>query len=231
MALADFRLIVTDKLRDTAAVVTGPEKDRAILEAVRDYASKVKPRRRVQTITGDGASFTFALASDFQEGLSSIEQIEHPVDEQDPQYLDSDDYRLYRDPATAVLKLRVTAMVLAVAEKAYVHYTADHTVNDAGVDTVPPPAREPIASKAAAILLRQLAARASNTADSTLGADSIDRLSQVDKYLSVAAVLDKEYARAFGITAGVAPASAIKDLDVDMQDGAGERFFHSRRFR
>lgn len=231
MALADFRLIVTDKIRETAAVVADPEKGRAILEAVRDYARKVKPRRRVQTITGDGASFTFALATDFEEGLSSVEQIEHPVDEQDPQYLDSDEYRLYRDPVTGMLKLRVTAMVLAAAEKAYVHYTAVHVVNDGGTDTVPVTAREPIGSKAAAILLRQLAARASQTTDATLSAESVDHLGQVDRYLAVAAVLDKEYARAFGITEGVAAASAIKDLDVDLQDGQGTRFFHSPRFR
>lgn len=231
MSLTDFRAIVTDKLRETASLVDAVQKDRAIQEALVDYVRHGHPRRRIQTLTGDGAAFTFALASDFEEGLSTLERIEHPVDRQDPEFLDEDDTMLYRDPTTGAVKLRFRNLVLGVGVKAYVHYTARHAVNDSGQDTVPVPDREPIASKAASILFRQLAAYAAQTTQSTIGADSVDRLSQVDRYLALARSLESEYATTFGITSGIAAASAVVDLDVDLAEGWGDRFFHGRRWR
>jgi hypothetical protein len=227
MALADFQALVTDKLRETASLVDAPQKTRAIQEAVKDYSRKVQARHRVSTITGDGALFTFALPAGFEEGMSSIERIEYPVDQQEPEYLDAEEYVLRRDPATGVLQIRFISLVLGTGKKAYVEYTTPHALTDAGEDSVPPSAREPIACKATAILLRQLAAYAAQGTQSTLAADVVDRGSQVEQYLSLASALEGQYTRAFGISDGIAAASAVADLDVTPEWG-GDRFFHSR---
>ncbi len=227
MARADYQALVTDKLRETASLVTDPQKDRAITEAVKQYSRKVRPRRRSATLTGNGSAFTFALPTDFEEGFSTIESVEHPVDKQEPEYLDGDEWTLYRDATTGVLKFRFLSRVLANSAKAYLNYTTTHVVNDLGVDTVPVADREPVACKATAMLFRQLAAYAAQTMQSTLTADSVDRLSQVDRYLALARDLEEEYARILGITEGIAAASAVADLDVTPQFGF-DRFFHSR---
>jgi hypothetical protein len=227
MALADYVALVTDKLRETAALVSGPQKEAAVQEAVKDYSRKVRPRRRVQIITGTGSAHTFALASDFEEGFSSIDSIENPVDRQEPEYLDADETMLYRDSATGVLKLRFISKVPSNGEKAYVAYTTRQVVNDAGVDTVAIGDRESIACKATAILLRQLATYASQVTRATIGAEIVDRLQQVDVYLRLAKELEDSYATTLGIPDELPAASAVADLDVTPEYG-GDRFFHSR---
>src|SRR5262245_59297072 len=127
MALSDIRTLVEERVRETAGLITPPQMERAIQAAVKAY-SRVRERVRVQTITGNGVAVTFALATDFEEGLSRILDIEQPVDKQIPEYLDASDYRLYRDPTTGVLKLRFLTMTLGNTIKAYVTYTVRHTV-------------------------------------------------------------------------------------------------------
>ncbi len=230
--LADFRALVGQKLRDTAGIVTETERETAIQEAVRLY-SRVRPQHKVQTITGNGTAFDFALASDFEEGFSRIESIEYPVDKQIAEYLDAnEDYRLRRDVTTGVLKLRLLSMVLANAAKAYVSYTLRHTISGT-TDTVPVADRDAVAGLGAALCARQLSAYYAQSSDSTIGADSVGYRTKSQEYEAVAKALEATYRRHLGITDEdmVAAASAIGDLDVDLAEGAGDRFFHGRRWR
>lgn len=232
MALVDFVQLVTDKLRETASVVDTAQKERAIAEAVKDYSRKVRPRYRVQTVTGDGSAHTFALATDYEEGFSTLGKVENPVDKQEPEYLDADDVELYRDVTTGVLKLRFVSKVLANGEKAYVNYTARHSVTDGNpaTDTVPVADRDGICCKATAILFRQLAAHYAQLAAPTLGADVVDRSAQSARYIELARMFDEQYATSLGIPDELAAASAVADLDVSPQYG-GDRFWHSRLHR
>jgi hypothetical protein len=233
MSLSDIRQVVEERVRDTAGIITPAQRGRAIDDAVTAY-SRVRPRPRIQTITGDGIAVTFALAADFEESVSRITAIEYPVDRQEPEFLDASDYQLYRDPTTAVLKLRLLSMVLGSGVKAYLSYPARHILNEGGTppnDTIPVADRGAVAYKAASILFRELAGYAAQTTQATLTADSVDRLSQVERYLALAKECDGQYARALGMTLdGVAAASVAGDLDVDMAWG-GDRFFHPRRWR
>lgn len=233
MALSDYVAIVNDKLRDTAGKISALARQTAIGEAVKEY-SIVRPRRRVQTVTGDGSAFLFDLATDFEEGFSSLSAIEHPVDQQEPQYLDADDYVLTRAPATGLLQLRLRSLVLEVSGLAYVQYTARHVMNDnAGGDTIILADRDAVASLATAICARQLATYYAQTSDPTLGADVATFQTRWSNYLQLAKDLEGVYRAHLGITdeSPTAGASAIGDLDVAMADGEGDRMFHSRRFR
>jgi hypothetical protein len=231
MPLTDYRVLVDERLRDTADILDAAALGSAIQEAVKIYA-RHRPRRRVQQITGDGAAFTYDLAADFEEPLSRIEAIEHPVDEQDPQIVDENDYALYRDPTTGKLRLRFLELVIPSAAKAYVGYTTRHTVNDAGQDTVPVADREAVANLAAAILALELAAHYAQTSSSTLGADAVDYRSKSGEYRALADRYEARYRRHLGLPDdGPLAASAVADLDLDLSEGLGPRLFHGARFR
>jgi hypothetical protein len=231
MALSHYRVLVTERIRDTAGKLTLADKDSAIQEALTLY-SRHRPRRRVQQLSGDGAAFTFALASDFEERFSLIESIEYPVDQQEPELLDEGDFGFYRDLTTGVLKLRFFALILAANEKAYVSYTARHTVNDSGQDTAPLADRDAIADLATAILALELAALYGQTSDSTIGADAVDYRSKSAEYRALAARYEDRYRRHIGLPEdGPLAASAVGDLDLDLGEGLGPRFFHGARFR
>lgn len=235
MALSEFLTLIAGKLQDTAGkLVEGRILD-ALHAAVDEYSAS-QPRVKVVTITGDGVAVTFALPADFEEGLSTIKQIEYPVDRQDPDYLDADDHQLRRDPTTGVLKLRFRTMVLPLAAKAYVEYTTRHYVL-AGVptvpagetlaDTVPVPHRDPVAALAASNGAVMLAALYAQSSDTTISADVVDYKSKSRDYLELARALRKQYSVRFGADNGVPAASAIGDLDVVLGEGRGARFWHS----
>jgi hypothetical protein len=228
--LSDYRVLVDERLRDTAGLVTVETRHRAIQEAVKAYA-RVRERKPVQTITGDGVAFTHALAPDYEEGLSRILEIEYPVDQQEPEYLDGSEYLLYRDPATAVLKLRMRALVLGSGVKAYVFYTARHTVAD-NADTIPTSDREAVACLATAICLRQLASYYAQSTDSTMTADSVDHGTKSQDYEARARAYERAFRDYLGIPdSSFTPAASVNgDLDVNLQ-GGGDRFFHTRSTR
>jgi hypothetical protein len=143
MPLQDFRTILGYKLQDTAGKITTPMQTAFVLEAVKRY-SRVRARERVQTITGNGTTVTFALAADFEERFSQIRSVEYPVDKTDPSYLDAEEYRFYRVPTTDLIALRLLDLTLSTGIKAYVAYTARHSVDD----TVAAPAAAPAAALA-----------------------------------------------------------------------------------
>jgi hypothetical protein len=233
MARAAYIELLDEKLRETASIVSAETRDRALTEALKAY-SRVRPRRAVQKITGTGSAFTFDLASDFEEGLSSIEAIEYPVGEQKPVYLDADEYMLYRDQASGVLKLRLVREIIPAATDAYVNYTARHVVTDITPvkDTVPETDKEAVSTLAAALCLRQLAAYYSQTSNPSLAADVADYGQTAERYRALARALEAEYGAAVGINATmITAASTIGDLDVSLGENGGDRLFHRRIFR
>jgi hypothetical protein len=231
MALIDYRILLDERIRDTAGILNPIERESAITEAMALYA-RHRPRRRVQTITGDGVTVTFALAADYEERFSRIESIEYPVDEQAPTYVDANEYGLYRDPTTGLLRLRFLELVMPAAATAYVAYTTRHTVDNAGQDTIPVGDREPVAALAASILALELATYYAQTTQPTLGADAVDYRSKSADYRSLADRYEARYRRHLGLPAeGPLAASAQADLDLGLAEGLGARFFHGARYR
>lgn len=232
MALPQLLTLIDGKIRDTAGILDETRRLEALQAAVEEYSTS-QPRVKIATITGDGDAVTFDLPSDFEEGLSSIKRIEYPIASQVPDYLDEDDYRLYRDPTSGALKLRLTSMTLPLAAKAYVEYTTKHHVlagaptGETLADTVPAGHRNPVAALAASYCALMLAAHYAQSSDPTIGADAVDYKSKSSSYLDLARALRKEFSLRFGGDSGVPAASAIADLDVVLTEGRGARFFHS----
>lgn len=231
MAFADFDALVIAKLRDDANKIAPNQRAALITEAVNRY-SRHRPRTKIQTVTGNGVLVTHALAADFEEGFSSVAAIEYPVGRQEPEYLDDAEWALYRDPATSTLKLRLRAMVLPDTVSMYVAYTVRHQVTtDPNLDTVPLVDREAVANLAAALGLEQLATQYLGTGNSTIGAVDVAYKSKSQECLDAARVLKASYREHVGVSDGVVAASVSRDVDSELSNGAGPRFYHGGRYR
>ena len=234
MALADWELLTADKLRDTAGKITREEIGRMIAQAAHRY-SGVNPRMLVTDLLGDGAAFLFALPATYIEGFSRPVSVEYPIGKQDPQFLDDkDDFQIEaadQDPTTGAPRLRLRSLVLKSGAKARLLYTALHQVA-ATVDTVPIVDREACCALAASYGCRQLASYYAQTSDSTLGAATMSYRDKAKIYADQAVLLEQEFNNHCGIPKdGVFAASVSRDQDVDLQSGAGDRFYHPRIWR
>lgn len=235
MARADYRTLVASKIQDSAQKVTPARIDEAINEAVTIY-SRPRPRRKIQTITGTGVAYTFAHPSDWEDDFSRVEQIEYPTGEQAPEYIDANEYDGDRLQSDNTRKLQLFNEVIPNLDTAYVTYTLRHVLTESGTptDTIPAVDRDAVANLAAALCLRFLAAYYAQTSDSTIGAESIDYADKARQYQGLADDCERFYRAHMGMPkdgALVGAASAVVDLDVDLQNGAGDRFFHPRRYR
>lgn len=228
MALADFRQLTDAKLRDTAGIILPPDRDLLILEAIKTY-SGLRPRERVQTLTGDGVAVTFALASDFEERFSVIAQIEYPTGRPEPVYLDAENWTFYRDATTGALKIRLLNLVLSSAVTAFITYTARHAVTEGigAVDTVPVVDRDPICDLAASLGFEQMAAYYGQELEPSLAADLTRGQDRGHFYLDMASRRRRAWQDAMGLSQGVVAASKNGDLDVELfHPGGPPRFFH-----
>jgi hypothetical protein len=221
--ISDWQTLVEAKVQDTAGILSAMDYINAIAEAVGLYSDDY-PRERVTTITGNGVAMDFALPADATDVVS----VEYPVAQQEPEYLDEDDWLVMTQPDDTQM-LHLTALVLPNAAPARVLYSAPHSVT-ATVDTVPLADRGAASNLAAAVCCRQLAAYYSQTSDSTIAADAVNYRTKNQEYLALARAYEEAYQRA--VTGGGRAASVSKDVeDVAMfAQGSGvPRFYHGRR--
>jgi hypothetical protein len=234
MALADWRTLTQDKLRDTAGKVTQDQLDRAIAQAVARY-SRLRPLAKIATLTGDGHAVVFALPSDYVPGFSRALSIEYPVGKQEPQYLDdTQDYQVDdtdRDPSTSALRVRLLTVTLPAGAHAYLAYTVPHTVSSS-VDTIPVLDRGAACAYAASLGCRELASYYAQTSDPTITAAAVVYRDRPAVYQAQAKDLEREFNEHLGVPSdGIYAASVTRDQDVDLGPGIGDRFYHARVFR
>ncbi len=228
--LADYRTLVDQELKDTAAILSQTDKDKAIGEAVKEY-SKQRPRVRVHELAGTGSAYEWAVPGDWEDGFSVIRgDVEFPAGRREPVYIDREAWTLYQDPALG-LRFRLIENTPGAADKVRFPYTVRHTV-DAVTDTVALADREAAAKLAASYALRALAAYYAQSTDPTMSADAVNYRTKAQDYTMLADRLVKAYREHLGLkeTDQVGPASLSVDLDVDLQPG-GDRFYHPRRWR
>jgi hypothetical protein len=228
--LADYRTLVDQELQDTAAILSQAVKDKAIAEAVKEY-SKPRPLIKVKELVGDGHTFEWAMPADWEDGFSAISaDVEFPAGKRQPEYLEPEDWMLYRDPALGV-RFRLLNDTPTANDKVRFPYTVRHTV-DAATDTVPLIDREALGKLAASYGLRALATYYAQTADASLSADAVNYRSKAQDYSMLADKLLKAFREHLGIreTDQVTAASVSADMDVNLQPG-GDRFYHTRRWR
>lgn len=223
--LADYRTKLDQVLQDAASILDQPKKDAAIQEAV-VWHSRNEPQVKLQDLSGNGTTVEFAVPSDWIDGGSAIRRIESPQGKRPPEYLDKDEYRLYRKPTGLVIQFDTAP---ANATTARVSYTTLHVVS-LTVGTIPDHRVDAACNLAAMIACQWLANRFSQQGDSTIGADSVDHKSKAAEYSSRARDLKKMYLDALGIKDLAGPPAASVNEDWDQGYPWGEdRLTHRRR--
>jgi len=214
-------------LQDDAEKLQPDDKDRLLSRAVLIF-SKDRPRKLIHELTGDGIAYDFAMPTGWVDNFSYIEgDIEYPADDyQDPQYLESIDWKFYKKlvgtPAVTTTYLRFLTFIPVSGKKARFEYTLPHTFDDTTC-TIDDNDMEAVVTLAASLCFWALAAKFSQSTDSTLEADVIDYQRKSDLYTNLAKEQLAMYNSLMGLgegSKGAAAASAgvaIKDLDIIYQ--------------
>ena len=229
MNYAQIKDKVDQTVKDTAAKLTPIERDNFIQEAVKAY-SKHRPREVVKDITGAG-TYDYSIGTNLAswiDDFSIIKSIEYPADQRTPEYVDEDDYLIYRKETD--LFIRFLADSPTASQKIRVMYTALHILSEA-LNTVPLGDQDALCNLAASLCSQALASFYAQTSDPTIGADSVNYRSKSQEYGSRAKDQKKLYMDHLGLKDGdVAPASVRKAVDVTYPGGA-DRLTHPRKWR
>lgn len=226
--LATFQTLFDDRVRVTAAPFTLQQKERAILQALKDYA-QVRPAVAAQDYPGDGVTFDLALPTGWQDGLSTIQQIEYPAGRRHPSLLENDDWGFYVTPAGP--KIRLLSVTPQTGETLRITYTKPHLA-DAVSSTVSGLDEEAVADLAASIGLTDLAAVYANTQSPTITADSVNYADKSRTYLDLAKELKARYRKHLGLDqqSDTPPVGGFVEQDRAASDG-GDLLTHPRRLR
>lgn len=197
--------------------------------------SKVKPRKIVEDIAGNGA-FDYPLSNFacWSEEFSRVVQVEYPVDDtsREPSILAADDWTIYAKPNGE--NLRFLNAKPTVLETIRVTYTARHIFDADDVCTVAPADDRAVQKLAASLYCRILAAAYAQTQDSTIPADSVDHTSMRREYEAQASKYRSEYDEHMGLGKSAAstlkPACSTQDWDSTYPMG-WDRLTHSKRWR
>lgn len=121
-------------IKDSGGRVKLTELTGILQDAVRRFQRRV-PRVIVKEVAGDGG-FDYALPSDYVDGFSTIRKLFYPFDsiDREPEELEPKEYRVFRREAGP--KLRFLTVTPAADKKYLIEFTAPHTADPAGVDTV-----------------------------------------------------------------------------------------------
>ncbi|HET7276135.1 MAG TPA: hypothetical protein VFI91_13280 [Longimicrobiaceae bacterium] len=174
MSLLQLRPRVQANVRDSAGVLAdSADYNRALIDAVQRY-SRVRPRRVVADIEGDGG-FDYPLPAQWSPRASRITSVEYPAGERLPRYVDRLDWTVYAVPDGEMI--RFFAHMPQAGETIRVSFRAPHTISESAT-TVPAADHDVIVLLASAAACEQLASHYSNSGDSTIMADSVDHQSK-----------------------------------------------------
>ncbi|MCS6290354.1 MAG: hypothetical protein H8K10_15470 [Nitrospira sp.] len=215
-------------MRATGAPFTSQQKERAIQQALKEY-SQVRPVMAAQDYPGDSSTFDFALPTGWQEGISSIAQVEYPAGERLPAFLESEAWQFYVAPSGK--KIRLILLTPETGKSLRIVFTKLHTI-DATQSTVSALDEEAVADLAASIGLTDLAAVYANTQSATITADSVNYGDKSRTYLEIADKLKARYRKHLGLDqqSDAPPAGGFVDQDRQASDG-GDLLTHPRRLR
>lgn len=231
ITIEDIRTGLDFRLQDDSEKITPTEIDLAIDQASRIY-SKDRPLKKIkEDITANGSKFDFDLPYDWAIGFSYITgDIEYPVsdDIQTPQYVDSNNWMIYKKVSGEVLRFLVMKPSSSYAIR--YEYLIPHTISDENC-TVYERDVDAVCDLAAALVFKALAAKHAETEEPTIEADVIDYVRKSDQYMELA----KESFRLYNDHIGAGEdtkekpgAMAMKDFDINIRGG---NLTHPRELR
>ena len=163
--------------------------ERAVAGAIARYTQD-RANRVVGSFVGDGTS-TYDLSAKgltgWTEALSQVTEISYPYSAADENVLGSQDWFVIDDPTNGKT-LYLPNSAPAATETVRIRYTAPWAE-----DTVPAHHVEAVAMLAAALYLRMLAVRMTQSGESTIQADSFDRKSNGNQFSTLADKYERQY--------------------------------------
>jgi hypothetical protein len=236
MNLADFETYVATRIQDTAGRLKPADIDDAINQAVKQRYSQDRPNEIVTDVAADGTSL-LPLPNGFEIGFSLIKSIEWPIGEIPPSYIDEHDWKMYNTPAAKKIMLLID--VPTNGDELRVVWTQRHITGNniqpptqgAIATSVPDSDFEAVCDLAASICALKLAAAYAQSRDASIGADSVNNLSKVQEYRTLAGDLRKRYDNQVGSNEDANQGKgAIAIGDMDLTQGSGvDRLTHRRR--
>lgn len=202
MALTDYQQLVDSMVRDQSSHLSTGDRDEAIALAVLRYGADA-PRELLEDVTWPAAGYTAPLPVGWVQG-SYITSAEYPIGEQPVATID---LVAYRTPSGEEL-MSADAMPLGAVVR--IGYSVPHALGGAN-DTIPSVHREALASYAAHLLCKQLAAYHSSDRDSSINADSSNSDSRARNW----AARSREYRAAY--YAGIGRVDPQASADVQNQ--------------
>ena len=164
-------------------------------DAVRFY-SRIAPRTNgVRDYAGDNATYEFPLPSDWDPQFSRVQSVEYPQGNQDPDYLESNQWFIYDTPSGQVLRLKTTP---SSGETARVSYTRMHKISSQQ-NTVPERDNRALCYLAASLIARNLESKYASHTEPSLGADVINYRTKQRQYADVADHFETLFKGHFGM--------------------------------
>ena len=183
-----------------------------VVEAAVYKLSRLAPLVVVATMDGsdlnadgtiDLADLSTVATDPWVNGFSTIRNIEYPIGDNPPSYIDANEYRLWPDnqgptavqfltpPSTGTANIRVI-------------YTAPHRVDDASTTVPAGPQRLALELFGVCALAEVYAARAAHNVDSGIQGDAVDYAGQSERWHAVAERACSEGSALLGSGAGIA---------------------------
>jgi hypothetical protein len=196
--------------------------------------SQDRPLEVVSDVTSDGTQQLDLPTDDdavFDPLASLLRSIEWPVGQIPPEYVDDNDFRLYRTPDG--YKIMLTADSPNAADNLRVIWTAQHATDGS---TVPDCDFNALVDLSAALAAEQLATIYAQTSDPTMSADVVNYRSKSQEYQGLAKMLRKRYYNHLGVDESATgdaeqrPALAVGQQYLEMQSGV-DRLIHQRYSR
>jgi len=222
---------------DTAKLPSASQQA-CIYAALEEY-SRDRPDMEIDDVTGDGGRFydIATVMTAWSEGFSRVQSVEYPAatiaDDEEPQYLDPEDWR---DDYWAADKryLYLPNHAPAATETMRVTYMVPYAFSGTpSATTVPAQDFYAICNLAAALCCEALAAGYSPSSEaSTLNADSVQHRSRAQEYAARAKEFRAFYELHLGLGKEQEPKAAGAFVDWDTTPGwpAGRQYvFHGNR--
>lgn len=228
--LTPFLTRISEKVPGvTATDLTSLQIAANLQQALREY-SRHRPVILVSDIVASGA-YEYSLPASWVPEFSSFQSVEFPADvSQDPltNQIAPEKYGVYQNATVSKLRFYDITPGTGIIRATY---TAPHSVVTAA-STVFANDFDSVCSLAASFCCFDLARRYAQDNDSFIAADSVDRKSKSEKFLSLGKSLVNEFAIHFNLNkeAEVTAASNNKNYDI-MYPGDIDQLTHPAEFR
>jgi hypothetical protein len=230
--LSDARLIMSGLIQDQVGKLNVTTRNQAIDSAVKLHDVN-EPAKKFQIVTG-ASNGLVKTPTGWVNEVSNILQIEYPLGDRPPTYLEEEDFQVIPMPTGSyAYKIYLTNDTPTASEQIGVRFTAPHKLGaTAAQNTIPDPHVNALAHLAAHVACEQLAAFYSQSGDSNWGADSVNHQQKLPNYLQLSKSYFNYYCSFFKISPEGFVKAATVNVDIDRRyQWGGDFFYHPKRWR